>query len=546
LFVERAAATNGFVLDDTTAPVVSAICTRLDGIPLAIEMAVPRLNVLTLSQLAERLNERFRLLAAPGRAVIPRHRTLRAVIDWSYDLLSLAERTLLHALSVFSGGADLAAIQAVVDDGAGGEWALLDRLTGLADKSLVTVDNAPTPRFRLLETVRQYAADKLKETGETALRARHAVSFAHRFAEAAARWPTMPGPAWLAAYAMDTNNLRSALAWCFGPDGDRETGLLLVASSVPLWWELPETPLAEGRRWLDIAAAHLDATTPDRVRGWVRFGQSWRDFRFGDRENLPAALEAAAHFRAGGERAGLGAALWRAGSVLLTRETAADAEACLIEAEAVLRQEPGGKWLALALIRLGDLRFRQGLPERALASYQEGFALSQATDFWIGLVNGGSNMAELLFDQGDADRALRQLRQLRDDLPVGRRTPLMATLTAHLLLAGEMEEMRGVGREAISQGAAIGLTAALAWTIEAVALQAATVGKLVTAAQLAGYVRTLHPAAASRAGSRRAVAEQLEERLQTGLPPAELAWAVGQGGRWAAWSAAEMALLVLG
>jgi len=105
--------------------------------------------------------------------------------------------------------------------------------------------------------------------------------------------------------------------------------------------------------------------------------------------------------------------------------------------------------------------------------------------------------------------------------------------------------LRGWAFRPISQGAAIGLTAALAWTIEAVALQAATVGTLVTAAQLAGYVRTIHPAAASRAGSRKAVAEQLEERLQTGLPPAELARAVGEGGRWSAWSAAEVALLVL-
>jgi tetratricopeptide (TPR) repeat protein len=313
---------------------------------------------------------------------------------------------------------------------------------------------------------------------------------------------------------------------------------------------LPETPLAEGRRWLDTAASHLGPATPDAVRGWVRFGQSWRDFRFGDLENRPAAMEAAALFRGCGERTGpggtgLGAALWRAGSALLTRETAAEAEACLVEAEAVLRQVPPGKWLALTLIRLGDLRFRQQQPELALASYQEGFALSQATEFWIGQVNGGSNMAELLFDQGDPDRALRQLRGLRDELPPGRRTPLMATLAAHLLLAGETSEMRQVAHEAISQGVAIGLTAALAWTVEAVALHAATAGELETAGRLAGYARAVHPSIAARAGSRRAVSERLDERLQAGLPPAVLALALAEGKRWTAGTAADRALQVL-
>ena len=329
LFVERAKALGGtgggagagFVLDDASAPIVSAICARLDGIPLAIEMAVPRLKVLSPAQLAERLGERFRLLAAPGRGATPRHRTLQAMIDWSYDFLPPEEQSLLRCLSVFSAGASLAAIQAVAGDSAGDEVDLLDRLTGLADKSLLTVDGAASPRFRLLETVRQYAERKAVDAGETFLATRHAAYFADRFAEAARLWPTTPGREWLATYALDVENLRSALAWAFDPGGDADVGLRLVASAVPLWWELPETPVAEGQRWLAAAAARLRPDTPAAVSGWVRFGQSWRDFRFSDRENAPAALEAAALFRKVGEVAGLGAALWRAGSALLTSET---------------------------------------------------------------------------------------------------------------------------------------------------------------------------------------------------------------------------------
>jgi predicted ATPase len=550
LFVERAEAMvgagGGFVLDDINAPTVAAICARLDGIPLAIEMAVPRLKVLSPTQLAKRLDERFRLLAAPGRATTPRHRTLQAMIDGSYDFLPTEERTLLRGLSAFFGGASLAAIESVAGEANGDDLDLLDRLTGLADKSLLTVDQAAGLRFRMLETVRQYAARKAAEAGETSLPRRHAAYFADRFAQAAHLWPAMPSREWLAAYAVDAENLRSALAWAFGPSGDREIGLRLVASTVPLWWELPETPVAEGLRWSALAVAHLQADTPAAVRGWVHFGQSWRDFRFGDRENLPAALEAVARFREADEPAGLGAALWRAGSALLTNETIDQSEAHLIEAEAVLRGIAPSKWLALTLVRLGDLRFRQGRHAAALAGYREGFAFSRATDFWIGLVNGGSNMAELLLSTGEADRALRQLRDLRDELPPSRRTPLMATLAAHLLIAGDVADMRRAAHEAISQGAAIGLTAAVAWTVEATALFAAQEGNIEGAARLAGYARAVHPSVATRAGSRKMVVNRLDEKLAAALSPEALDLAMAEGRRWPLGMAAHQAQLVLG
>jgi predicted ATPase/DNA-binding winged helix-turn-helix (wHTH) protein/tetratricopeptide (TPR) repeat protein len=545
LFVERAETIDGFTLDDANAPIIATICARLDGMPLAIEMAAARLKVLSPAQLAERLDQRFRLLAAAGRGIIPRHRTLQAVIDWSYDLLPPEERTLLRILSTFVGGADLAAIQYVAGATGDDEWALLDRLTGLGDKSLLVVEATPDRRFRLLETIRQYATERVRDAGETHWSARHAACFADRFLEAARIWPDTPDPDWLAAYAGDANNLRAALAWCFGPEGDRALGLRLVASSVPLWWTLPETPLTEGQRWFGTAVAHMLPETPAIVQGWLRLGQSWRDFRFGDQENLAMALQAASLFRAAGDATGLGASLWRAGSASLTRETADQAESCLTEAESVLRGIAPGKWLALTLVRLGDLRFRQGQWTQALCNYQEGFALSRTTQFWIGLVNGGSNMAELLFAQGEPDRALRQLRQLRAELTPSRRAPLMATLSAHLLLAGQLPEMRQVAEEAIDQSAAIGLTAALAWTIEAVALLCAIQGDSPLAARLAGYARAVHPSIATRAGSRKVVAERLTERLGDDLTREDLAAALREGACWTIRQAADAARLPL-
>jgi predicted ATPase/DNA-binding winged helix-turn-helix (wHTH) protein len=546
MFVERAEAVSGFVLDNANAPIVAAICARLDGIPLALEMAASRLKVLSPAQLAERLVERFRLLGASGRGTTPRHRTLQAMIDWSYDFLSPGERSLLHCLSCFSGGASLAAIQALSGGTEADDVDLLDRLTALADKSMLTVEPTTPPRFRLLETVRQYAVRKAAEAGELALPARHAAHFADRFAEAALLWPTTPGREWLATYAPDAENVRAALSWAFGLSGDAEIGVRLVANTVPLWWELPETPVAEGQRWMAIASAHLGERTPDVERGWVRFGQSWRDFRFSDVENLPAAREAAAHFRKARNAAGLGAALWRAGSASLTRETIDQAEAHLIEAESVLRALPRGKWLALTLIRLGDVRFRQGRLDPALGFYQEGFDLSRSADFWIGLVNGGSNMAELMFETGETDSALRQLEGLRDELPPSRRTPLMSTLAAHLLVAGDTEAMRLAASEVINQGSAIGLTSAVAWTVETVALFAASEGKADLAARLAGYARTVHPSIGTRAGSLKVVVERLYGSLSAQLTPERLEIGLAEGARWPAANAAAQARQALG
>jgi hypothetical protein len=217
------------------------------------------------------------------------------------------------------------------------------------------------------------------------------------------------------------------------------------------------------------------------------------------------------------------------------------AEAYLLEAEQVLRGAAPGKWLALTLIRLGDLRFRQGRHVLALAAYNEGFDLSRATDFWIGLVNGGSNMTELMFNLGERDRALEQLEGLRDELPPSRRTPLMSTLVSHLLVAGDLGGARRTAEEVITQGSAIGMTSAVAWTVEASALVAADRGDLDLAARLAGYTRSVHPSLATRSGGHRVVSDRLYRKLEEGLSAEALKSALSEGGRWTLAMAAERA-----
>jgi predicted ATPase/DNA-binding winged helix-turn-helix (wHTH) protein len=547
LLVDRARDIDGsFTLDDGNVQAVVRICSRLDGIALAIEMAAPRLLVLKPAQLADRLNERFRLLTGHDRGALPRHRTLRAMIDWSYESLGQAESLLLRRLSVFAGGATLAAVVAVVSDGADfatEDWVALELLASLVNKSLVVSDVSGTePRYRLLETIRHYAREKLAESGELSIQALHAQYFAGFFEQAEAAWPSAVTASWLKIYGQDTDNLRAALDWAFGPGGDADLALRLVAASYPLWWDLPELPLHESRRWFDLAVARITPATPSAVAARVWFGSSWRDVRFGDRENFPAAAQAVALFRGGGNTLGLGAALWRAGSALLTAETADEAAAYFSEAEQILRRQGPTKWLALCMVKQGDLRFRLGALDGALAAYEEAMRLTRTTGNWYGLMNGGSNMAELLFHMGQRDAALAQLRQLRDELLPGRRTPLVATMVAHLLLAGHTREARASAREAVVYARAVGLPAALAWTVEALALLLVEEGAFDEAGRLAGYARGVHPSVATRAGSRRAVYQLLETRLSQGLSPSKRVRLAAEGQSWTEAAAAEAAL----
>ena len=193
LFVERASALGlGFALTDANAATIGSICTRLDGIRLAIELAVPRLRVLSVEQLARGLEERFRLLTGGNRTALPRQETLHALIDWSYAHLNDAEKLLLERLAVFSGSALLTSIRAVVVSVEIPPEQFGDLLYSLAEKSLVHVDpSAGESRYRLLESTRYYAAEKLGPAPE--IRRRHADHFLARFAEATAEWETTRG-----------------------------------------------------------------------------------------------------------------------------------------------------------------------------------------------------------------------------------------------------------------------------------------------------------------------------------------------------------------
>ncbi|WP_433179665.1 ATP-binding protein [Actinoallomurus sp. CA-150999] len=267
LFAERAAAARpGFAVTAGDGEAVARICQRLDGIPLGIELAAVRLRSFSLKQLVDRLDDRFRLPAGGPQMALARHRTLRALIDWSYELCSAQERLLWARVSVFAGGLDLEAAEAVCVGEGIDRHDIFDLLAGLVDKSvLICEEHAGRARYRMLETIRQYGRDRLVESGEEQrLRYRHRDWFLRLAEHAEADWFGPHQRSWLARLAPEHPNFRTALDYCLTAPGQARAGLR-IASALWIHW-LNSSLLGEGRQWLDQALA-LDAeASTDRAK----------------------------------------------------------------------------------------------------------------------------------------------------------------------------------------------------------------------------------------------------------------------------------------
>ena len=265
LFLDRASASLAeFALTDANAPLVAALCIRLDGIALAIELVAGHVNAFDLETLVGMLDDRLSVLGPSRRTAVPRHKTLRAVLDWSFDTIADRERRLLRRLAVFLGGAELRSVQDVV----GGQdlsWpGIVEALATLVDKSLVTADMTGTAaRYRLLDTTRAYAAEKLAESGEAdAMACRHARHYRTAFATARATWTAGTVGGWLAGYARNLDDVRGALRWAFSATGDALLGIELAAEALPVMYEL--SLMEDCRHWGAVGLAALpSAAAPD-------------------------------------------------------------------------------------------------------------------------------------------------------------------------------------------------------------------------------------------------------------------------------------------
>ncbi|MFD3578726.1 BTAD domain-containing putative transcriptional regulator [Streptomyces sp. NPDC058644] len=271
---------------------VGRLCRRLDGIPLAIELAAVRLGALSAEEILERLDDRFRLLSDTGKPTGPRHqRTLRGVVDWSHDLCDERERRLWAGVSVFSGGFDLAAAEAVCPGDDTTREDIVDVLAALAHKSVLTVDTTgPRARYRMLETLRQYGQCRLQELGrDIPLRRRHCAYYADMAARSAEQWCGPDEVAWLSRLRLESPNLRAALDFCVTGEGDATAGLAIAANLTRTRYWFFSSSLGEGRHWL-TRALDLAPTAPAPLRVGCLALAAWIALCQGDRSTAERFL----------------------------------------------------------------------------------------------------------------------------------------------------------------------------------------------------------------------------------------------------------------
>jgi predicted ATPase len=377
LFVERAKLVRpNFDLTPQNSSCVALICARLDGIPLAIELAAPRLRSMSVDELSERLDRRFALLAEGSRAALPRHRTLRAMIDWSYDLLTDVEQTMLRRVSVFAGGWTLAVAEHVCMGDGIEQSDIIDLLTSLADKNLIlTEERERATRYRMLETIRQYALDRLRESDEEARwRNRH---FAWVVALAEESFEPLTGPdqgRWLDRIAGELDNFRAALGWAIEqklPDA------LRIAPDLSRWWIRPAL-VTEAREWFIrlLNVIPRDQAKGDRGRALNAVGNlalSQGDYDEAERlfqESLALFRELDDSRRSANAQSNLAV-------LALARGQYADAEALLAECTALARSLGAVHPLAVNLGNLAIVVHARGEGDKAATLFEGSLMLAR-------------------------------------------------------------------------------------------------------------------------------------------------------------------------
>jgi predicted ATPase/DNA-binding winged helix-turn-helix (wHTH) protein len=543
LFTERASTTiEGFALSDANAGAIANICRQLDGIPLAIELAVPQLRMLPPQGLEARLKDPLPLLVKGSRTASPRQRTLTNVFDWSYNLLGEAERALFQRLSVFASGWTL---QTAISVGSGGSVAsdeVFGLLSALVDKSLVVADlDASEPRYRYLQTTRQYAIAKGRDGGERGMHRRLVECMIKLFAQASASWPTMRTESWLAKYEPDLDNLRASLDWAFGPEGDVRLGVELTSHGLRIWDEL--SLLSERARWFGVAHERRDAETPAATLARLWLGRISTSAH-GDRTNFDPALAAAELFRTAEDHLGLGEALAKAGAALLTPKTIPPALPYLHEALEILKPLGPAKPLGSCLRSLAIAHYFMRDFDAARPLIAESGAVARRLGDGRGIATAQIAAAELEFATGAVDEAAAQVKDMLAGDHYNRRqlTLGLGNLTAYLLAAGDTAEAKATALKGLREACALDWHAAVVRVIEHLALVAAREGKPKIAARLLGYGVAFYAAGtASREFTEISTYDRLTADLARELPKKTLNALMAEGARWSEDRAIEAA-----
>jgi len=407
LFVERARlAVTKFSLDAKTAPAVAEICRRLDGIPLAIELAAARVKVLSVEEICARLDDRFRLLTGGRTTALARQQTLLAAIQWSYDHLAPDEQQLLRLLSVFTGGWTLSGAVRVIGDQAD-EYEVLDLLARLVDRSLVTIERTEggTTRYAMLETVRQYAQEQLNQSGEgDVARTRHLDFYVTLAEEAEPKLSGGKQGEWLVRLKAELDNLLLALAWCDHAGDRRDMGLRLAYALRDFWLYTGITELGHQVTLAALARAGAAERNRDRARALVGAGSLSRTVGRYDEAN-EHLVEALSIAREIGDHKLVAKTLLILG--ILAHDHGSSASALrLMEESLTLARDLGDNMLvARALNGMGEVYRAAGNLEAAQPFYEESLALGREREDVVIITTVCDNLARVFISRGAPERA---------------------------------------------------------------------------------------------------------------------------------------------
>jgi len=556
-----------FVLDDDNVGAVVDICRRLDGLPLAIELAAARVPLLGVEGLRNRLDDRFRLLTAGSRLALRRHQTLRAALDWSFGLLTRDEQTVFRRLGVFAGGFGLEAAQAVASDAAAAStassrapdaaepqghleevaldrWAVLEHLGALVDKSLVAVDPGDEPRYRLLESGRAFALEQLHASGETAaVMQRHAAAMLALFEGAYELQWSLPARELRTRCLSDLDNLRAALSWAQATPGAAGCFIALAGASAWLWEPAGLRP--EGMAWCERAIARVDAQTAPRVEARLALARAPLAFPRVTATEIESIRRAAELYRATDDRRGLYLALNAlAQRHAMLRELPAAQQA--IDAAAALLDPLWPPALRWSLMRARA--FQHGFAQQsagAFAQWQEIARQQEAAGEFEGMTTSLLNAADVGY-QVDFDAAVglgrRVVEQMRRDRYRGLAAGFArANLLGALVQRGsDLDEALELAREAVPlliQGDT------LAPFLDHYALLALRLGRATDAARVLGRSDAASPArGAGRMAHEQRSHDAVLALLKQALSAAEHEQLEREGARLGDLDAARLAL----
>jgi predicted ATPase/class 3 adenylate cyclase/Tfp pilus assembly protein PilF len=498
LFIDRASAAKaGFEITAENAPAVAEICVRLDGLPLAIELAAARVKLLPPKAILTRLANRLKLLTGGAKDLPERQRTLRGAIEWSHDLLDEGERTLFARLAVFSGGRTLEAIDAICDAEGDLPVDALDGVSSLLDKSLLRQEEGigGEPRFVMLETIHEFAREKLEESGEAEEMKRAHAQYFLALAEEA--YPGLKGAnqlEWLERLEAEHDNMRAALSWA---SDRKETGMALGLGGAlwRFWFFLGH--FSEGRRWLEEALVIAGRGSPE-ARAMALAGVAALAFEQGELDRAREASEEGLDLLAGEPKdrsearlhilTGLGIVAWG-------REDPELAARWHEEGVALSRQRRDSWWLARNLRDLGTASAYRGDLERATELYEESMSLYRERGDRDGLGRCLNNLGLVAYFQGDLVRAEKLIEEavaLFKEFGAASATLSPGNLGWLALLRNDLGKAGAIFRESLASSWDLGLNPLVQNALEGLACLAGAQAEAKRAARLWGAAQALH------------------------------------------------------